>query len=193
MQGGDSRDGPLIVDPTQSVVVLMLYCHEPGGLARHDGVLVVRAATLVGYMTSTHTGQRIPWDDWKRYVMVVEAPPRGFSYVQPLVLGSRVLFTIYNWGDGRGGSWALVHDFSRWGCRALVRAGDGENESRFVPNPKTIQFPREHVLGRVTLRALGNSLVSCAVSDSQESLMLRGLTSGARRMRRSLATYVSGS
>ena len=58
MQGGDSRDGPLIVDPTQSVVILMLYCHEPGSLARHEGVLVVRTATLVGYMTSTHTGQR---------------------------------------------------------------------------------------------------------------------------------------
>jgi hypothetical protein len=193
MRGGDSCDGPLIIDPTQSVVVLMLYCYEPGSLARHEGVLVVRAATLVGYMTSTHTGQRIPWDDWKRDVMVVETPPRGLFYVQPLVLGSRVLFTLYNLEDSTGGSWAHVYDFSRWGCRALVRAGDGEDESRVVPNPKAILFPREHDFGRVTLRALGNSLVSCAVSDSLESLVLRGLTSGARRMRRSLAIYTFGS
>ena len=149
MQGGGSRDGPLIVDPTQSVVVLMLYCHEPGGLARHEGVHVVRTATLVGYMTSTHTGQRILWDDWKRYVMVVETPPCGLSYVQPLVLGSRVLFTLYNREDSTGGSWTHVYDFSRWGCRAPVRAGDGENGSRFVPNSKMIQFPGEHDFGRV--------------------------------------------
>jgi len=71
-RGEGSRGEPLVVDTTQSVVVLVLYHHECGYIADREVVFVVRAATLVGYMSSTRNDLRIPWDDWKRDDMVVE-------------------------------------------------------------------------------------------------------------------------
>jgi hypothetical protein len=102
---------------------------------------------------STRTGLRIPWDEWKRDVMVVEIHG-GISYMQTFVLGFRVLLMTHHW---RAGYRVQAYNFSRRGCRAMVRVGDGEKERVVMPNPDR-------------LGTLGNSLVSCVVSDSREPL-----------------------
>jgi hypothetical protein len=170
----------LIVDPTQSVVVFVPYYHECRSSSSGEVVLVIRIAALVGYMTLSQTGQRIPWDCWKRDVMVVEIPPYDVFYIRTFVLGSRVLLVTDDWRENPGGYSIRAYDFSRWGCRALVRAGNGEDERRVMPDPKEMPFPREHSNGIKNLRSLGDSLVSCVVSDFQEIL---GLIEGLRLVR----------
>jgi hypothetical protein len=169
--GEGSCDGPLIVDPTQSVVVLVLYNHECGGPSRGEVVLVIRVAALVGYMSS-HTSQRIPWGDWNGNVMVVEIPLYNVSRLRAFVLGSRVLLLTDDWRDHMGGYSIRAYDFSLRGCRALVQAGNGENKRMVMPNPKKIWFPPGRDVGIENMRALGDSLVSCRVSDSQEIIGL---------------------
>jgi hypothetical protein len=172
LQREGSCDGPLIIDPTQSVIVLVPYHRECGGPSTGTTALVIRAATLVGYMSSTHTGQCIPWDDWKRDVMAVEIPPYDVSYARTFVLGSRVLLMMDGWRDSTGGCSIRAYDFSRRGCMGLVRAGHKENKRRVMPNPKKIWLPSERDDGAENMQTLGDSLVSCAVSDSQEALGL---------------------
>ena len=134
------------------MVVLNLYGHELGSPPGGEAVPVIQTAALVGYISITHAGQRILWDDWKRDVMVVETPPRGITYARTLILGSRVLFMVYNReDDDTGGSWAHGYGFSRRGCRALAWVGDGENESGVTPNPETMQSSREHGNGGMNL------------------------------------------
>jgi hypothetical protein len=180
MLGEGSCDGPLTVDPTQSVVVLVLYHHECGGPSSGEAVLVIRVAALVGYMSSPHTGQRIPWDDWNGNALVVEIPLYNISPVQTFVLGSRVLLMTDNWQDHIEGYSIRAYDFSLRGCRALVRVGDGENKRMIMPDPKKTWFPPGRDIEIENMRALGDSLVSCRVSDSQETL---GLIEGLRPVR----------
>lgn len=173
MQGEGSCDGPLIVDPAQSVVAFVLYRHECGGPSSGEVVSVIRIAALVGYMSSTHTGQHIPWDDWKRDVMVVEIPPSSASLVRTFVFGSRVLLLMDDWRDNTGGYSIWAYDFNLRGCRTLVRAGDRKNKRKVTPNPKKIWFPPGYDNAVGDMRAMGDSLVSCMVSDSQENLGLK--------------------
>ena len=160
-QGEDSCDGPLIIDTTQSVVVIVLICrgHEdfPGG----EAVLVIPTAALVGYMSS-RSGQRIPWDDWKRDVMVVEIP-RYIFHVRTFVHGTRVLLMTYSSMERYC---VRAYDFSRWGCRALVRVGSGEKERMVMPNPEKVWFLSELGNGLQDMRALGDSLVISSVGNS---------------------------
>ena len=184
-QGESSCDGPLVIDSTQSVVVLAPNGHRV--FASGEAILVIRTTALVGYMPSVHTCRHILWDEWKRDMMVVKAP-RGESYAQTFVIGSRVLLIA------QGSVCYRVHayDFSRWGCRALIRAGNGEEERTLMLNPKKTWFPRRSSDGALNMRGLGDSVVSCVVSDSLEPRAQRRLTSGASRMRSLPITYMSG-
>lgn len=159
-QGGGSRDGPFIPDPTQSVVVIVLHHRERVGIPGGEVILVVRATTLIGYLSSTPSDQPVPWDEWKKDVMVV-VPIH--HYVQTFVLGTRVLLMSC---DQRGGDHVKAYDFSRWGCRALVRVGEGEKERMVLPNPKKTWSPKEPSSGLEKMQTLGDSLVMCRVRDS---------------------------
>jgi len=168
-QGEGSCDGPLVIDPTQSVVVLALNGHRT--FITREAFLVIRTTALVGYMPSIHTCRHILWDEWKRDVMVVKALP-GASHIRASVIGTRVLLITRNWEDNGGSSRVQAYriqayDFSRWGCRALVRV-IGHGERVLMPTPKKIWFPREHTDGVRNMRVLGDSIVSCGVSDSLE-------------------------
>ena len=189
-QGEGSCDGPLVIDPPQSVVVLAL--NGRGAFATGETVLVIHTRALVGYMPSTHTCRRILWDEWKRDVMVVKVP-RGVSYIWNFIIGSRVLLMTRIRRNSREGYRFQVYDFSRWGCRALVRVGRGEKEITLMPNPKKVWFPREYLDGVRSMRVLGDSIVSCGVSDSLEPRAHRRLISGARRVRSLPVTYMPGS
>ena len=162
--GEGSRDGPLVVDPTQSVIVLQvtLYHDTYGMYSSEELVLVIRATTLIGRMSSARAEPHILWDDWKRDVMVVEVP-WGFSHHRTFVLGSRVLLATRDWQD-RDGVPVQAYDFSRWGCRALVRLGEGEKERTVMPNPEKFWLQRQY-WGEMDMLALGDSLVDCTVSD----------------------------
>jgi hypothetical protein len=104
--------------------------------------------------------------------MAVEIPPYDVSYARTFVLGSRVLLMMDGWRDSTGGCSIRAYDFSRRGCMGLVRAGHKENKRRVMPNPKKIWLPSERDDGAENMQTLGDSLVSCAVSDSQEALGL---------------------
>lgn len=164
--GKGSCDGPFIVDPTQSVVAMVLIYHEVGDFPGGEVVLVVPAAALVRRMSPTPSGSHIPWDDWKRDVMVVDIP-RHVSHVRTFVHGTRVLLMTYS-GTERYS--VQAYDFSRWGCRALVRVGYGEMERMVMPNPEKVLFPRVLSHGGDNIRALGDGLVICAVGGSQNPL-----------------------
>ena len=112
--------------------------------------------------------------------MTVKLPPYDVFYVRTFVLGSRVLLMTDDRRDNTGSYLIRVYDFSRWGCRALVRTGDGEYERRVMPDPKKMLFPRRHSNRVKNLRSLGDSLVGFAVSDFQENI---GLIEGLRLVR----------
>jgi len=163
-QGEHSWDGPFIVDQTQSVVVIVLHHRERVALPGADMVLVIRAASLVRYLSSTPSGQPIPWDEWKEDVMVVEFWNNGTSYVRTFVFGTRVLLMTCDLWRGYD---FQVYDFSRSGCRALIRVGDGEKERRVMPNLEKAWSPIGPNIGLEKMRTLGDSLVMCTVGDSR--------------------------
>ena len=162
-QGEASCDSPFTVDPAQSAVVIILHHRERVGLPGGDAVLVILATALIKYLSSTPSGHSIPWDDWKKDVMVVEFPNNGTAYIQTFVFGTRVLLMT---SDRRGRYAVQVHDFSRGGSRALICVGDGTRERKVMPHLKKVWSPREPVAGLETMRTLGDSLVMCNVGDS---------------------------
>lgn len=189
-RNGGSCDGPLIADSTQSVVVIVLRPHDYGEFPSGETVLVVRVAALVRYMSSARSGEHIPWDAWKRDAIVAENPHHNVSYIRISVHGTRVLFVTHDW---RGGYRFQAYDFSRWGCRALVRVGDGEMERMVMPNPEKVWFPTMPNNRLENMRTLGNSLVVCTVSNSLNTLRRDELTTCERRIQLPIAIYTSGS
>ena len=169
-RGGGPCDAPLVGDPTQSVVVIVLHHNDCGDFSGGEAVLVIRAAALVRHMSSPRSGKCVPWGDWKRDVMVVEIPHNviSYPYLRTFVLGTRILLVT---GDWRGGGYRFqAYDFSRWACRALVRTGDGEKERMVMPNPEKIWVPRTPDIALENMRTLGDSLVMCAVGNSHNPL-----------------------
>lgn len=151
-QGEGFCDGPLVVDPAQSVVVLVQRS------SNREAVLVIRAAALLGYISSERNRQRIPWDDWKRHATVMKFPS-GVSNLQTFVLGSRVISVTHD-------QHVQAYDFSRWGCRTFVRDGNGEKQTTIIYNPKRNRSLQEHGNRIQNVRGLGDRLVGCGVSDS---------------------------
>ena len=105
--------------------------------------------------------------------MVVELPHYAHHY-QTFVLGSRVLLMTHprRINSHEEDIPVLVYDFSRWGCRALV--GDGKLERMQMPNPEEPWTPQGYNGQTVTARAVGDSIVSCGVSDLLEPLKHTG-------------------
>jgi len=149
---------PSIADPTQSVVVFVLRHCEHGITFGADAVLfVIRTTTLVRYMSLTNSSSHIPWDDWKGDTMIVDIP-RDIFYVQTFVCGTRVLLMFIP-DHGRGDCRIQAYDFSLWGCRALVRVGNGKEERRVMPNPEKVWCPSATDAELKRMKNLGDSLV----------------------------------
>jgi len=154
--GDGSRGRSFIVDPTQSVVVIVL-CHERERSLGGGVAFVIRVAALVRHMTLARPGCPVPWYSWKGDGTTIEIP----GNFQTFVVGTRVLVMGRDWpGDHH----FRAYDLSRWGCRAAARVGNGEMERRVMPNPNKMLFPRERV---VDVQVSGDSLVVCSVGDSQ--------------------------
>ena len=167
-QGEGSCDGPLIVDPTQSVVVLSL--NGRGVPLDEEIILVVRTTALFRQLPSALTCRRILWDEWKRDAMIITLP-RGIFSGRIFVFGPRVLLATRKWIDEDGEGYSVqVYNCSRWGCRALVQVGSGRKEKTLVLNPEKVWFTDEYRSKVGYARALGDSIVWCGVSDSVEPL-----------------------
>jgi len=156
------HDRPLIVDPTQSVVVVA-FGRERGDSRGRGMAFVIRAAVLIKHMSSACSGQDIPWEDWMGDGVIVEIP----SYFRIFVLGTRVLLIRYDW---RRGYHIRGYNFCRLGRRALVHVRDGGKKSWVVPNPDVIwsQIEPDHAVDE--MYTLGDSLVVCSVRNSHKPI-----------------------
>lgn len=128
--GTPNRDGPLITDPTQAILVLELLKsrHE------HSILLVVQIQPLIDRVCSTRTDVHIPWDEWGRGSVIIEKPPRYGSFIHIHGTHLVALETPYHWQRGRRGYPRVrVFDFSRNGRSALpLRDGEGGGTERKV-------------------------------------------------------------
>jgi len=90
--------------------------------------------------------------------MIVE----GAGLIRPLVFGTRVLFMTGSWEQDKT---FKVYDFSRWGCRALVRVEDGGVEKRVMPSTENIWSPKPPTNRLDDIQALGDSVVMFKVGE----------------------------
>jgi len=65
---------------------------------------------------------------------------------------------------------SFARDFSRWGCRALVRVGVEGEEKMIMPNPEKVWPQGISNHERQNMRTLGDSFVTCTVGDSHKPL-----------------------
>jgi hypothetical protein len=117
--GKFNRDGPLIVDPTHSIVLLELAsCHQ------QSIFLILRAQSLIECACSMRTDDQMPWDECRRGAVdmktLVDCDPCLGGVA---IHGSRVLMFLR---DYRGTCYTLVHDFGPRGNGApLSLDGNG--------------------------------------------------------------------
>ena len=120
---GMYRDGPLITDPTQAILMIGLSAHLPN----LSVLLIVRIQPLIELACSTRTEIEVPWDEWGRGSVAVEVPQTPVcSIYSPAIHGSRLLVThsIEGAGDRRG---LRVFDFSRKGSTALPLSDENDD------------------------------------------------------------------
>jgi hypothetical protein len=127
--GTPNKDDTLIADPAQAVFVVGL-----GECCTPQLLLVIRTQTLIEQVCSVRADSRVPWDQWERDAVVVEAPMyreessifiHGAQVmvvrpISPNLLSARHWSHIYTFNFGRHGS--LQH---RGGTEILF--GDGVN------------------------------------------------------------------
>ena len=121
--GAVDRDGPLITDPAQAILMIGLSAHLP----KLSVLLVVRIQPLIELACSTRTEIEVPWDEWGRGSVAVEIPQTPASSIySPTIHGSRllVMHSIEGTGERRG---LRVFDFSRKGSAALPLSDESDS------------------------------------------------------------------
>jgi len=164
--GTVNRDGPLIIDPTQAVLVVDLSSRP----REQRDFLMLRTRALIEYTCSTRTDVRIPWDEWGRGVVVMNVPVYGICLTA--THGARVL-VIY---DGHSGpqdcSDIRVFDFNRRGSTALPLSGGSsggpERRAKFEDG-RNCMFARFGEISMRDPRSLGDSVASWVVSPFSHS------------------------
>lgn len=139
--GTPNRDETLVADPAQAVFVIGL-----AGCSTPPHLLVIRTQTLIDQVCSVRTDSCVPWDQWERDSVVMEAPEyreRSSIFIhgaQVMVVrpGSlswpltRHRFHIHTFNFGRRGS--PPHRGGReilfeGGVKFRPQSGDGINSS----------------------------------------------------------------
>ena len=118
--GTVDRDGHLIIDPTQAILVIGLSTDQ-------EVFLILRMQSLIEHACSMSTDVQIPWDKWGRGSVVMDNP-LGYEFSITVVHGPRMM-VIRDAGDGPEGHCSIrVFDFSRQGSAALplTDRNDGE-------------------------------------------------------------------
>jgi hypothetical protein len=121
------RDGPIITDPTQAILVVKLA--EPD---YEDVLVVVRIQPLIERVCSTRTDENIPWDEWGRGAVILKNPELKYD-LDVYVHGTHlVLFEKSH----RFGPWGFLgfrtFDFGRRGCSALLLWEEGGRAERMA-------------------------------------------------------------
>ena len=156
--GTVNRDGPLIADPTQAILVLEIAeGYNPQVL------LVVRAQALVEHVCSTRMDVRVPWGEWGRDAVIMDAP----SYIgasSTYVHGAHLMVKT-SYGYGATAYCCLrTLDFSQRTCRVmpLWDVEGGGTERRASLDDGRV-FVLEGYEGRISSLGNGNlyHLVSC--------------------------------
>lgn len=114
-----NRDGPLIPDPSQAIIVLQFL-----GSQSRFVLHVVQVQVLIEHVCSTRTDDCIPWDEWGRGTVTMEIPiPISVSPVY--VHGTHVMVKSRAWHHLRGCVCVRTFDFGRRG-RSALPLWDGE-------------------------------------------------------------------
>lgn len=69
------RDGPIIADPTQAILVVRLTRHYHG-----DILFVVPIQPLIERVCSARTGTHIPWSEWGRGAVIMQNPQSRYGF-----------------------------------------------------------------------------------------------------------------
>ena len=131
---GMSNPGdPLTTDPTQPVFVLRLVSRYGPRL-----LLIVRTQVLIDCVFSANADADVPWEEWERAVVIMEAPMDGnvHSDPYPLVQGLHVILVKLHTTPGVGEDHPHSHfrtfDLSRRGWGILPRLDEGDGAVRRV-------------------------------------------------------------
>jgi hypothetical protein len=114
-------DGPLIIDPSQAVLVVEF---SDGNL--RNVLIILRMQVLIDHSCSTSADAHIPWNEWGRSAVVMEMPTGDDSDVG--IHGFHVIAMGVDNSSGGGEQHQLllrIFDFSRRGCSTLRDEGGG--------------------------------------------------------------------
>ena len=162
--GTVDRDGPLLVDPTQAILIMDL---SPTNLEPH-AFLILRMQDLIEHACSMRTGVQIPWDEWGKGAVVIEIPIDS-TYLSTIIHGARVL-AIRNTHRGPEEHHRIhIFDFSRRASTALplLDGGDGGTERRAAfKDGRSCLFEGGVGVSMWGIQSLGDSVMFYKVSDS---------------------------
>lgn len=161
-QGGVNRDGPLIVDPAQTILVIELW---PTPTEKH-ALIILRIQPLVERAGSIRTEVEIPWDEWGRGATIMDVPINNHNS-STIVHGARMLMIHYTGHDQNEHHRIHIFDFSRRGSPSLPVLGgsDGGIERKAVfEDGRSCLFKDGDGMSSWGLQSLGDSLVFYIVS-----------------------------
>ena len=160
--GTVDRDGPLIVDPTQAILVMDL---SPS-VRQPQTLIILRMHPLIEHTCSMRPEVQIPWDEWGRDAVVMEIPI-DFTYSTITIHGARVLAIHQTRRDPEDCHRIHVFDFSRRATSALPPLGDkvGGSERRVAfKGGRNCALEGGEGMSAWGLRSLGDSVVFYKVS-----------------------------
>lgn len=162
--GTVDRDGPLLVDPSQAILIMDL---SPTNREPH-AFLILRMQDLIEHSCSMRTEVQIPWDEWGKGAVVVEIPIDS-TYLSTIVHGARLL-AIRNTHHGPEEHHRIhIFDFSRRASTALPLSdgSDGGMERRVMfKGGRSCLFEGGGGMSMWGLQSLGDSVMFYKVSIS---------------------------
>jgi len=157
-----NRDGHLIVDPSQAVLIVNI---SPTFWDSQVS-LVLRTQSLVEHERSTHTDARIPWDEWGRGAVVMENP-NDYGSSTAIIHGAHVLVLRDTYRGPRDRYRIHAFDFTRRGSSTLPLSdeNDGATERKVVFNDgQGCAFDGGHGMNPWGIQSPGDSIPFSIVS-----------------------------
>jgi len=162
--GTVDRDGPLLVDPTQAILIVDL-----SRVVRDPRIfLILRMQDLIEHTCSMRTEAQIPWDEWGRGNVVIEIPT-GITRLSIVIHGARLL-AIYDTHRGSEGDYCIhIFDLCRRASSALTvsdESNDGTERRAPFKTGRSCLFEEGGGVSMWGLQPLGDSVVFYEVSIS---------------------------
>ena len=155
-----TQDGPLIIDPAQTILVVRLFdTDEPLRI-----LLVLRIRALITRACSMSSDTCIPWEEWERDVMVMEMP-RHDTHIFVQGVHVTVVKKRTHIGDDADNLRLRTFDFSLRGSSTLLDKGGRAGRTDFYEGGRDFSLEGSRGALNWELNSLGNgtfySLVSC--------------------------------